>query len=464
MPKRRRKSSSRSSRNRSSALDEKQSRRIPPHSAEAERAVLGAMFRRESALVAVVERLQEEDFYLTAHREIFASMLELHTIARPVDEVTLVERLEQRNRLKDAGGAAYVAELHDALPTLANLPHYVQIIQQKASLRQLIGACEEIIDEAYNCGDEAEQVMASAEKRIFDISMQNVHGGLTQIGEAVGNAYFRISERATQTGITGLKSGFTGLDHKLSGLQKSDLVVVAGRPAMGKTSFAINIAQHAATREDAVVAVFSLEMSIDQLATRMLCTQALVDMQRVKTGQVEPEDWSSLANAIAPLAQSKLFVDDSAGVTLAEIRSKLRRLKIDQGKLDLVVIDYLQLMTYRGKADNRQQEISETTRQLKILARDLDVPVLLLSQLSRGPENRADHRPMVSDLRESGSIEQDADIVILLYRASVYDESADNIAQAIIAKHRNGPTGDVDLVWCGEYTLFKDLAEDDPPY
>lgn len=445
-------------------MEEKQARRIPPHSVEAERAVLGAMLRKETALASVIERLIETDFYLPAHRAIFAAMSELHVNGTPVDEVTLVERLEQRHVLKEAGGVTYVTDLRSMLPVLANLPHYVTIVQQKSTLRQLIDACEEIMDEAYSCDDQVDRVMASAEKKIFDISLKNAGGGLTPIGDAVGRAYVAVLERASQTGLTGLPSGFVALDHRLSGLQKSDLIVIAGRPAMGKTSFAMNIAQHAALKEAAVVAVFSLEMSIDQLATRMLCTQALVDMQRVKTGQVQEEDWTSLAASIEPFVQSKLYVDDTAGITLAEMRSKLRRLKIEEGKLDLVVIDYLQLMTYRGKADNRQQEISDTTRQLKIMARDLDVPILLLSQLSRGPENRAEHRPLMSDLRESGSIEQDADIVILLYRASVYDENADNIAQAIVAKHRNGPTGDVDLVWRGEYTLFEDLADQEPPF
>lgn len=443
-------------------------KQVPPHSAEAERAVLGAMFKQEAAFMTALESLSENDFYLPAHREIFMIMETLHNKGVPVDEVTVIEALEKRDALSQVGGIAYVTDLQRSLPTITNLSHYIQLIQEKTTLRKLLEACETIQSDVYKEEDETPNILSSAEKSIFDISMQNVSSGLEQIEATVSQSYLRIAENAGQTGLTGLATGFEMLDHKLSGLQKSDLIVIAARPAMGKTSFAINIAQHAALRENAVVAVFSLEMAREQLVTRMLCTEARVDMQRAKTGQMTSDDWTALAAVLDPISKSKCFIDDTAGISLSEMRSKLRRLKIQQGKLDLVVIDYLQLMTYRGKADNRQQEVSETTRQLKIMARDLNVPILLLSQLSRGPDQRTDHRPMLSDLRESGSIEQDADIVIMLYRESAYDPACENpnLAQAIVAKHRNGATGDVNLIWRGEYTMFDNASEFDqaPPF
>ena len=439
---------------------------IPPHSTEAERAVLGAMFKQSNVFMDALERLSEADFYLPAHREIFASMEALHGKGAPVDEVTVIEALEKREALAEAGGIGYITDLQRALPALTNLNHYIQMIVDKSTLRKLLVSCEEIESDIYAGSEEMESILSDAEKRIFDLSLQNTHSDLEQIEAAVSSSYLKIAENAGKTGLTGLATGFEALDQKLSGLQKSDLIVIAARPAMGKTSFAINIAQHAALKEDAVVAVFSLEMAREQLVTRMLCTEARVDMQRAKTGQMTPDDWTAMAAVLDSISKSKCFIDDTAGISLSEMRSKLRRLKIQQGKLDLVVIDYLQLMTYRGKADNRQQEVAETTRQLKIMARDLNVPILLLSQLSRAPDQRADHRPMLSDLRESGSIEQDADIVIMLYRESVYDPECENpnLAQAIVSKHRNGSTGDINLVWRGEYTMFDNAYDlDEPP-
>lgn len=445
--------------------DASNSSQIPPHSAEAERAVLGAMFQQSEALLSVLEHLGENDFYLPAHREIFFAMDDLHGKGLPVDEVTVVEFLEKRGELTQAGGISYITDLQRALPALTNLGHYIDLIKEKSTLRKLINACDETKSDVFSGEEETSTVLSSAEKRIFDLSLQNTSGGLEQIESALASSYLKIAENAGKSGLTGLATGFIDLDAKLSGLQKSDLIVIAGRPAMGKTSFAINIAQHAATKENAVVAIFSLEMAREQLVTRMLCTEARVDMQRVKSGQVTGEDWTGLAAVLDSLSKAQVFIDDTAGISLSEMRSKLRRLKMQQGSLDLVVIDYLQLMTYRGKADNRQQEVSETTRQLKIMARDLDVPILLLSQLSRAPDQRADHRPMLSDLRESGSIEQDADIVIMLYRESVYDPECENpkLAQAIVAKHRNGATGDVNLIWRGEFTLFDNATEYDIP-
>lgn len=441
-------------------MSEISQRKVPPHSAEAERAVLGSMMKQQSAFAAVAERLNEEDFYLPSHRQIFEAMMELQRMSKPVDEVTVVEYLDKRGILKDAGGIGYVIGMQREVPVVTNLPYYVNIVEEKATLRNLISACEEIVSDAYSGANELSEVLSAAEKRIFDISLKNTTGGLIQIEGAVTASYLKISERVGMGDVSGLPTGFIDLDKKLSGLQKSDLIVVAGRPAMGKTSFAINIAQHAGMKEDAVVAIFSLEMAREQLASRMLCSEAKVDMQKARTGQMEPEDWQSLAAVLIPLAKSKIYIDDTAGISIAQMSSKLRRLKMQLKHLDLVVIDYLQLMTYKGRADNRQQEVSEITRALKILARELNVPVILLSQLSREPEKRADKRPMISDLRESGSIEQDADIVILLFRESAYDPQADNTALAIVAKHRNGPTGDIELLWRGEYTKFENLAHE----
>lgn len=436
---------------------------VLPHSAEAERAALGAMLRQEENLVSGFGALRAADFYLPAHKLLFSAMQELYNESKPVDEVTLIERLDQRGQLKECGGVTYITDLRQSLPVLGNFPHYLGLIQSKTTLRRLANAASDIQTDVFESGEDLGTILSHAERRIFDISMKNNSQAFLRIDEPILESFRLIGERQGQSGLTGLASGFVDLDQKLSGLQKSDLIVIAGRPAMGKTSFAINIAQYAATHENAVVAIFSLEMAAEQLTTRMLCTEARVDMQLVRGGvQLPPSDWERLTQALGVLSQSRIFIDDTGGVSLSEMRSKLRRLKIEQGQLDLVVVDYLQLMEYKGRADNRQQQISEITRQFKMMARELDVPILLISQLSRGAESRTSKRPMMSDLRESGAIEQDADIIILLYREGYYDEEAENpnIAQAIVAKHRNGPTGDIDLFWRGEYTLFESVADD----
>lgn len=433
-------------------------RQAPPHSAEAERAVLGAMMLGAGDFATAVEKLGPEDFYLPADRIVFESMLALHTAGNPVDVVAVVDYLDRRGQLAQAGGFAYVTDLPASLPNRANLPYYISVVEKCSTLRRLIQAGEEIVAESLSGEKEVESVLADAEKKVFDISMHNVSGGLVSISEDVANVYMGLGDIKATDGVTGLATGFPDLDQKLSGLQRSDLIIVAGRPSMGKTSFAINIAQYAGVK-GAVVAVFSLEMSREQLVTRMLCTEAKVDMQRVKTGQLTPQDWNNLSIALGNLSGARFFIDDTAGITVADMRSKLRRLKMETGSIDLVVIDYLQLMSYSGKADNRTNIVAEITRALKIMARDLDVPIILLSQLSRAPEQRTDHRPMMSDLRESGSIEQDADVIIMLYRPSVYDELAGNEAEAIVAKHRNGPTGTVDLIWNGQYTSFASATD-----
>ena len=445
---------------------------IYPHSIEAEKAVLGTMMKRPEAISAVFERLEATSFYVPAHQRIFSSMEELNSTGKPVDEITLIEIIERRGLLKESGGLKYIMELPREVPAISNLPHYIAIIEEKSMLRKLLEAAEEIHNDVFSEEDNSlERILASAEKRIFDITLKNVSTGLEQIGESITKSYLSLSEKQLQTGLTGLSTGFVDIDQKTSGLQKSDLIVIAARPGMGKTSFAMNIAQNASVDSGATVAVFSLEMSNLQLANRMLCSFAEVDMQRLKTGQLTDNDWKKLAKSLNPLSSAKLYVDDTPGITIAEIRSKLRRLNIQTGALDLVVIDYLQLMTYKGKASNRQQEISELTRNLKLIAKELNVPILLLSQLSRASESRRDGRPKISDLRESGAIEQDADIVILLSKESETDEEGNsnqqfdpNIVTVDIAKHRNGPTGEIKLTWLGQYTKFKNHSDLSSPF
>ena len=438
-------------------MDEKNVQMLP-HSTEAERAVLGAAFREGESLAAVMERIRADDFYLPAHKAVFEAMTELHSQGKPVDVVTVVDYLDRRGLLKEAGGLTYITDLPRAIPTVANLSYYLSLVEEKATRRRLIAAGQLIAADALSGENELTELLSGAEKQVFDISMKNLSDGLKIITDDVASVYMGLGEISSTDGVTGIPTGFVDLDYKLSGLQRSDLIIIAGRPSMGKTSFAINIAQRVGLK-GYVVAVFSLEMSRQQLITRMMCSEAKVDMQRVNTGQLTPQDWTNLSIAMSRLSAAPFYIDDTAGVSVAEMRSKLRRLKLEAGKLDLVVIDYLQLMNYTGKSDNRTQAVAEITRALKIMARDLDVPIILLSQLSRAPEQRTDHRPLMSDLRESGSIEQDADIIIMLYRAAVYEEGAGNEAVAIVAKHRNGPTGDVNLIWNGQYTSFESATD-----
>ena len=432
---------------------------VPPHSAEAERAVLGAALKSPNAFGSVMERLREEDFYLPANRCIYAAMLDLHSAASPVDVVTVVSYLESRNRLKEAGGVSYVTDLPRETPTVTNLPHYLAAVEEQSVRRRLIAAADEIAAQCYDGSVQLSLLLSGAEKRVFDISMKNMSAGLRPIAEDLAEVYMNLANVTAKDGITGTPTGFPDLDNMLAGLQPSDLVIVAGRPSMGKTSFAMNMATNAALR-GATIAVFSLEMSREQLIARMLCSEARVDMQAMRVGDLSGDDWSSLADAMTALTPTQFYIDDTAGITVAEMRTKLRRLKLETGKLDMVVIDYLQLMNYTGRAENRTQIVAEITRALKMLARELAVPIVLLSQLSRAPEQRpiSERRPRMSDLRESGAIEQDADVIIMLYRPAVYDPEAGNEAYAIIAKHRNGPTGDIQLVWDGAHASFMSVA------
>ena len=437
--------------------------RQEPHDTDAEKSVLGSMLLEANAADLALEQLAPGDFYVPAHETVFATIGELRAHGQAIDMVTLVSRLRSMGQLERCGGVDYVAELIGFVPTAVNAQQYIRIVLEKSTLRQLVRAGTAI---ARNGMDEARNVEDSlndAEKRIYEISMRKTEDSLQPISELVPAAYSYIGDLMSRKGkLTGIATGFTELDRMTNGLQNSDLIIIAGRPAMGKSSFAMNIAQYAALHDGRSVLVFSLEMSAPQLVMRMLCTEASVDSQRIKEGLVDDADLGRLMTVMDPMSKACMFIDDTGGVTVPDIRSRCRRLKARKG-LDMVVIDYMQLIQGSGqrRSDNRQQEISDMTRQLKLLAKELDVPILLLAQLNRGPETRQDHTPMISDLRESGSIEQDADMVILLYRPAVYDETEDNMSQAIIAKHRHGPTGVVELVWQGEYTRFMNPAPQD---
>ena len=439
--------------------------RTAPHSSEAEKSVLGSMLISRDAVELSSEMLRAEDFYTPAHQDMFAAMKELNSRGDAVDAVTLTDVLERNGKLASCGGVAYITELSLFVPSTANIAHYIHIVEERSVLRQLIRAGSDIVRDATGAENPLDQILDDAERRIFDISMKKNEDTLVPIEETAMQTYFRIGELMRLKGaLSGVPTGFTDLDKLTSGLQKSDLVIVAGRPSMGKTAFALNMAQYAATKGKKSVAVFSLEMSREQLARRMLCSNAGVDMHRVNTGATTEDDLLRLSEALEELSAANIFIDDTGGINVAEIRSRCRRQKVRHG-LDMVVIDYLQLMELSGNTGSRVSDISEVTRSLKILARELEVPIVLLSQLSRGPETRTtnEHRPMMADLRESGAIEQDADLIMLLYRPAVYaeegtDAKTDNTAEVIVAKHRNGPTDTVKLVWQSAFTRFADRS------
>lgn len=434
-----------------------------PQSRQAEIGVLGSMLLDAGALDLALEQLVPADFYMPAHQDIFAAMRSLRDGNTPVDAVTLVTELDRTGKLRAVGDAAYIAELTIQTPSASNVEHYISVMTERSIQRQLIGAGNSIARDAQDTSRELEDMLNDAERRIYDITMKRATDTLQHIAPTMNEVFTNLGEmRKHRSDLRGVPTGFVDLDQKTSGLKKSDLIIVAGRPAMGKTSFAINIAQHAALHAGRSVVIFSLEMSKEQLVLRMFSTDAEVDMYKLLNANHSDEEHMRIADDVLDrMGESRLYIDDSAVATVPEIRSKCRRLKARSG-LDLVVIDYLQLMRSPRKTDNRQQEVSEITRSLKVLARELDVPIVLLSQLSREAEKRTqnDHRPMLSDLRESGAIEQDADIVMLLYREQVYNEEADNTAEVIIAKHRNGSTGTIYLGWFGEYTKFKNLHRD----
>ncbi len=432
-----------------------------PHSIEAEKSVLGSILLDGTKIETVAEKIRPEDFYLPQHQDIYKTMYAMMMRGEPIDMTTLIGSLDKAGITKNVGGSTYIAELAMYTPTAANVAYYVNIIEERSMLRRLIKAGSSIVDEARDGSKPLDEILNNAERRIYDISMKNSSETLLPISDVVHDSYLAIGDKMRLKGrLTGTATGFRDLDRVTSGLQKSDLIIVAGRPAMGKTAFVLNIASNVAFNEKKTVAIFSLEMSREQLVTRIMCAKAEVSMQSVKTGQIGEQELIKLSDELENLSEGKIYIDDTAGVSAVDIRSKCRRFKAQHG-LDLIIIDYLQLMQSTKKTDSRTQEVSDITRALKILARELNVPIILLSQLSRAPEQRKDHTPIMADLRESGSIEQDADIIIMLYRPAVYGETTENTTKVILAKHRNGPTGTVNLAWIGEYTKFMDAAEEE---
>ena len=434
--------------------------KVPPHDIEAEQAVIGSMLTDSDAVSSSIEVLKEEDFYSEYNRLIYSAMLNLSNRAEPIDLITLKSELESMGKFDKVGGYEYLSALPDKVPTTANVVKYIKIVEEKSTLRNLIKTANEIIEMGYDPTEEIEDVMECAEKKIFNIMQDKNQKGYEAIKDILVDSFTELEELYNRKGhITGVPTGFADLDYRLAGLHGSELRLVAARPAMGKSAFALNIATNAALRGNTPVAVFSLEMSSKQMTNRILCSEAMVDSNKVKTGKLEDEDWSKLAEAIGPLSETGIYIDDTPGISIMEIRARCRKLKIEK-HIGLVVIDYLQLIQGSNKRNgSREQEISEISRSLKILAKELEVPVIALSQLSREAEKRQDHRPMLSDLRESGAIEQDADIVMFLYRDDYYDKESkkQNVAEVIIAKNRGGSTGTVELGWLGSYTKFVNL-------
>jgi replicative DNA helicase len=436
--------------------------RIQPQNTDAEQSVIGCMLLDKEAIPVVSEFLKAEDFYRDDHREIFEAVTDLFEKAEPVDLITVSEQLKLRGTYEKVGGLERLTNIATSVPTTANARHYAKIVEEKSTLRKLIKASSDIIKMSYEASEEVSTVLDRAEKSVFDILQKRNAQGYMHIKEILVDTFDRLEELYNnKSHITGIPTGFTDLDYKTAGLQKSDFILIAARPAMGKTSFALNIAQYVAIHHHIPVAIFSLEMSREQLANRILCSEVMIDSHRMRTGKLEDEDWKKIARALGPISEAPIYIDDTPGISVMEIRAKCRKLKLEKD-LGLIVIDYLQLMQGRGRPENRQQEISEISRSLKILAKEINVPVVTLSQLSRAPEARSDHRPMLSDLRESGAIEQDADLVMFLYRDDYYnpDTEKKNVAEVILAKHRNGSTGTVELRWFGEYTKFANLKRE----
>ncbi len=434
--------------------------KVPPHDEEAEQAVIGSMLTDKDAVISAIEVLKAEDFYRDDNRTIYEATMGIYAKGEPIDIITVKDELTAMGKLEPVGGLEYLASLPEKVPTTANVEKYIKIVEEKSLLRCLIKAANELLDMGYSQNEEIETIMDSAEKKIFDIMQRKSQKGYTSIKDVLLDSFTQLQELYNQKQrITGVSCGLADLDQKLSGFHKSDLVLIAARPAMGKTAFALNKATNAAVMSNTPVVVFSLEMSKTQCANRILCAQAMVDSEKVQRGDIEDDEWSKLAIASGELSESAgIFIDDTPGITVAEIRAKCRKLKLEKN-IGMVVIDYMQLIQGSGKSSSREQEIAEISRSLKILAKEIDVPVLALSQLSRAPEARPDHRPMLQDLRESGSIEQDADIVMFIYRDDYYnrDQAPTNIAEIIIAKNRSGSVGTVPLLWMPSYTKFANV-------
>ena len=430
-----------------------------PQSIEAEQSVIGAMLIDKTAIAKVFEKLEEEDFYRDGHKVIYKAIREMYAKDMAGDLVTLLEHLKSADMLEKAGGVTYISELSASVPTTANLSSYIKIVEEKSTLRKLIKTSTAIIEESYNNGGDVEKVIDIAQKKIFDLAENKDSKEYEPLSAVLERGFLEIERLFNNKGeITGVGSGIKDLDAKTSGFQKGDMVLIAARPSMGKTTFSLNIAENAALKEGKSVVIFSLEMSKEQLAYKLLCSQANVDMLKLRTGNLDDDDWERIARATGPLSKAKIYIDDTAGITVMEMRSKCRKIKMEHG-IDMILIDYLQLMSGSSGNDNRQQEVSEISRSIKALAKEMECPVIALSQLSRAPEQRADHRPMLSDLRESGSIEQDADVVMFLYRDEYYNKETEekNIGECIIAKQRNGPVGTVKMAWIGAHSKFADL-------
>ncbi|GKX30643.1 replicative DNA helicase [Vallitalea longa] len=432
---------------------------LPPYSLEAEQSVIGSMILDREAITTGMESLMPDDFYQPDLKVIFEAIIDLFNKNKAVDLVTLENKLKDDGVLDQIGGINHLSKLAMSVPTSAHIKNYAQIVKEKSVLRKLIKTSKEIIAESYDGKNKLEDTLNSAEEKIFNIMQDRRTEEFSSIKDLVVPTLNKIEMiHKNQGKVTGIPTGFIDLDYKTAGLQPSDLILIAARPSMGKTAIALNIAQHAAIKENAATAIFSLEMSKEQLVNRLLCSEAMVDAQKVRTGDLEDEDWAKIASGSSVLSSASIYIDDTPGITVSEMKAKCRKLKLEKG-LDLILIDYLQLMSGNGRTESRQQEISEISRSLKALAREMEAPVVALSQLSRACESRADHRPMLSDLRESGAIEQDADVVMFLYRDEYYnpETEAKNQGELIIAKQRNGPTGTIHLVWMGQYTKFASM-------
>ncbi|MER2236690.1 MAG: replicative DNA helicase [Psychrobacillus sp.] len=434
--------------------------RVPPHNQEAEQSVLGAIFLEPQALITAAEIVMPEDFYRVAHQKIFQTMLRLSDQGKAIDVVTVTEELSSKKELEDVGGISYISEIANAVPTAANIGHYAKIVEEKSILRRLIRVATTIVEDGFTREDEVEALLSEAERKMMEVANRKNAGDFKHIKDVLVETYDNIEKLHTRKGdVTGIPTGFRDLDRITAGFQRNDLIIVAARPSVGKTAFALNVAQNVATKTDENVAIFSLEMGAEQLVMRMLCAEGNIDAQVLRTGALTTEDWRKLTMAMGSLSNAGIYIDDTPGIRVNEIRAKCRRLKQESG-LGMILIDYLQLIQGSGGSQaNRQQEVSEISRSLKGLARELKVPVIALSQLSRGVEQRQDKRPMMSDLRESGSIEQDADIVSFLYREDYYDKETENqnMMEIIIAKQRNGPTGTVTLAFVKEFNKFVNI-------
>ena len=442
-------------------MDEALIRRVMPHSIEAEQSVLGAMLIDKEAIMAASEIVNKEDFYQQQYGILFETMTELYNESKPVDIVTLQDRLREKNVPPEVSSLEFARDLIAAVPITTNVKEHAKIVKEKSMLRKLIKVNEEIANLCYLGNQKVEDIMEMTEKKIFQLLQQTGSEEFVPIKTVVLNALDRIEAASRMKGsVTGIPTGFIDLDYKTSGFQPSDLILIAARPSMGKTAFVLNIAQYMAFHNDVTVAVFSLEMSKEQLVNRLLSLESKVDSQAIRTGNLSDDDWAKLIEGAGTIGKSNLIIDDTPGISISELRSKCRKYKLENN-LGIVMIDYLQLMTGSKKTDSRQQEISDISRSLKELARELNVPVVALSQLSRAVEQRPEHRPMLSDLRESGAIEQDADVVMFLYRDDYYNKDSDmkGIAEVIIAKQRNGPIGTVNLVWLPNYTKFANIQK-----